>query len=242
MHLNYLWGFPITSPFSYNVIRDLIFRLKWHSVRWKYSHLMPFSFCFSENFHSSRYSIKKSCSHEIITHGSEVCLHPYPLYSCHHGVCKSEHALHECIWMFHQWPDAWYPEVPADALHGKIMSPNSTIHCTIDAFAFRAEVSLVPVTYDSGKGKINLWIMDICRCNWQFFNDLDLVCECMLLVPEVMLMILCCRCTVSGSACFSILSSGLALFFTIWFNEWCILHSAFPDTYSLLHDLVPDLV
>ena len=59
---------------------------------------------FSLNFDGLRYPVKKSCPYEIITHGSEVCLHSHPLHCRDHHMEEMEHTLEECIWMFEMFP------------------------------------------------------------------------------------------------------------------------------------------
>ena len=61
--------------------------------------------------------------------------------------------------MFHHGSNAGYTHIPVDTLQRQCMSPYGSIHCTIYSPAFRAEISLNPVTYDSGMTEIYLWIM-----------------------------------------------------------------------------------
>ena len=78
-------------------------------------------------------------------------------------MTKAEHPLEECIWMFHHGSNTGYTDIPAGTLQRQCMSSYGSIHCTIDTPAFRAEISLVPVTYDSGRTEIYLRIMHIGR-------------------------------------------------------------------------------
>ena len=77
-------------------------------------------------------------------------------------MTKVEHPLEECIGMFHRRSDLRYPDIPAYALNRKWMTSHRPIHGAIDTLAFRTEISLIPVTYDSWKTEIYLRIMHIC--------------------------------------------------------------------------------
>ena len=108
-----------------------------------------FLLLFPNNCDSSRYPVKKSCPYKVVAYCCEIGLHPYSLNCCYHYMEEMEHTLEECIGMFHCRSDLRYPDTPAYALNRKRMSSHRPIHCTIYSPAFRAEISLVPVTYDS---------------------------------------------------------------------------------------------
>ena len=170
-----------------------------------------FSLLFSNNCDSSRYPVKKSCPYKVVAHCCEICLHSYSLHGCYHYITKVEYPLEECIGMFHHGSNTGYTDIPADTLQRQCMFPYRSIHCIIDTPAFRSKISLVPVTYDSGKTEIYLRIMHIGRCYWKFLDDLYLVYKCMCLVAEVLLIILCCWCTITGSAGICIIAPRLSM-------------------------------
>ena len=57
---------------------------------------------FSLNFDGLRYPVKISRSHEIITHGCEIGLHPDSLHCCHHDMKEMEYTFHDGVRMFHR--------------------------------------------------------------------------------------------------------------------------------------------
>ena len=81
------------------------------------------------------------------------------MHRCYHYMTKVEPPLEDCIGMLHHGSNAGYSEIHAYTLNGKWMSPYGSIHCAVYSPAFRAEISLIPVTYDSGKTQIYLRIM-----------------------------------------------------------------------------------
>ena len=111
---------------------------------------------FSHNCDSLRCPVKKSCPYKVVAHGSEVCLHSHPLNCCHHYLEEMEHTLEECIGMFHHGSNTGYSKIPANTLYWQRMSPYGSIHGSIDPFAFRTEITLIPVTYYSRKTEIDL--------------------------------------------------------------------------------------
>ena len=118
---------------------------------------------FFHNCDSLRYPVKKSCPYKVVAYCCEIDLHPYSLTCCYHYMTKAEHPLEECIGMLNCRPDLRYSDIPVYALNRKSMTSHRPIHCTIYSPAFRSEISLVPVTYDSGKTEIDLRIMHIGR-------------------------------------------------------------------------------
>ena len=124
-------------------------------------------------------------------------------------MTKVEHPLEECIGMFHRRSDLRHPDISTYALNRKWMSPYGSIHRTICSPVFRAEISLVPVTYDSGRTEIYLRIMHIGRRYWKLLNDLDLNDKSMCLVAVMLLIILCRRWSILDLRVFASSSRGL---------------------------------
>ena len=124
-------------------------------------------------------------------------------------MTKAEHPLEECIGMFHRRSDLRYPDISPYALNRKWMTSHRSIHRTICSPVFRAEISLVPVTYDSGRTEIYLRIMHIGRCYWKLLNDLDLNDKSMCLVAVMLLIILCRRWSILDLRVFASSSRGL---------------------------------
>ena len=111
---------------------------------------------FSNEFHSLRCPVKKSCSYKVVTYWSEVCLNSHPLHCSHYYIEEVEHTLEEYIWMFHHGSDAGHPDIPAYALNRQWMIPHGSIHGSTDAIAFRTEISLITVTHNAGNAEIDL--------------------------------------------------------------------------------------
>ena len=66
--------------------------------------------------------------------------------------------------MFHYGSDTGYTGGSIEHYSLAVEPPYGSIHCAIDAFASRTEISLIPITYYSGNTEIDLLIMDICFC------------------------------------------------------------------------------
>lgn len=93
-----------------------------------------------------------------------------------------------------------------------------------NVIAFRTELSIDSVTHNAGNTEIDLWIMHIFPAYGWILYYFCLIHKGMPPVLEVLLMILCCRWSISRSSCVRIISSGFAIFSPVQFNVWGILN------------------
>ena len=86
---------------------------------------------------------------------------------------------------------------------------------------------LIPVTYNTRNTEIDPWIIDTGRCvSDNFPMILISLTRVGCNVANVFLIILCCRWTISGSACIGIISSWLSILSHICLYEGSALHIA----------------
>ena len=153
---------PSLQLHIFHVIRDISQFCLNNCSTWYVS--LCFLLLFSNNCDRSRYSVQEYCPYKVVAHYCEICLHSYSLHSCYHYMTKVEHPYAFFKWMFHHGSNTGYTDIPADTLQSQCMSLYRSIHCAVYSPAFRAEISPVTVTYDSGKTEIDMRIMHIGRC------------------------------------------------------------------------------